>query len=143
MTATVEAGHALPELRKTVTQEQINRYAKASGDFNPIHLDAQFAAASAFGRIVAHGMLVLAFLSEMMTTAFGSAWLQSGQLKVRFRAPAYPGDEVTTFGQVTKVVDQEKGRQAVCAVGCRNQQGEELITGEASVSIPTSREIMK
>ena len=143
MTATVEAGHALPELRKTVTQEQINRYAKASGDFNPIHLDAQFAAASAFGRIVAHGMLVLAFLSEMMTTAFGSAWLQSGQLKVRFRAPAYPGDEVTTFGQVTKVVDQQRGRQAVCAVGCRNQQGEDLITGEASVSLLTSREIMK
>ena len=143
MTATVKAGQALPELRKAVTQEQINRYAETSGDFNPIHLDAQFAAASAFGRIVAHGMLVLAFLSEMMTTAFGSAWLQSGQLKVRFRAPAYPGDEVTTFGQVTKVVDQEKGRQAVCAVGCRNQQGEELITGEASVSIPTSREIMK
>ena len=133
MTATVEAGQALPELRKAVTQEQINRYAEASGDFNPIHLDAQFAAASSFGRIVAHGMLVLAFLSEMMTTAFGSAWLESGQLKVRFRAPAYPGDEVTTFGQVTKV-DQKRGRRAVCAVGCRNQQGEELITGEASVA---------
>ena len=143
MTTTVEADQALPELRKAVTQEQINRYAEASGDFNPIHLDAEFAAASSFGRIVAHGMLVLAFLSEMMTTAFGTAWLQSGQLKVRFRAPAYPGDEVTTFGQVTKLTDQEGGRQAVCAVGCRNQQGEELITGEASVSIPTSREIIK
>ena len=134
MTTTVEAGQALPELRKAVTQEQINRYAEASGDFNPIHLDAQFAAASSFGRIVAHGMLVLAFLSEMMTTAFGTAWLQSGQLKVRFRAPAYPGDAVTTFGQVTKLTDQEGSRRAVCAVGCRNQQGEELITGEASVA---------
>ena len=135
MTTTVEAGQALPELRKAVTQEQINRYAEASGDFNPIHLDAQFAAASSFGRIVAHGMLVLAFLSEMMTTAFGSAWLESGKLKVRFRAPAYPGDEVTTFGQVTKLTDQEGSRRAVCAVGCRNQGGEELITGEASVAI--------
>ena len=134
MTATVEAGQALPELRKAVTQEQINRYAEASGDFNPIHLDAQFAAASSFGRIVAHGMLVLAFLSEMMTTAFGSAWLESGKLKGRFRAPAYPGDEVTTFGQVTKLTDQEGSRRAVCAVGCRNQAGEELITGEASVA---------
>ena len=134
MTTTVEAGQALPELSKTVTQEQINRYAEASGDFNPIHLDAQFAAASSFGRIVAHGMLVLAFLSEMMTTAFGSAWLQSGQLKVRFRAPAYPGDAVTTFGQVTKLTDQEGSSRAVCTVGCRNQQGEELITGEASVA---------
>ena len=70
------------QLASAVTQEQINRYAEASGDFNPIHLDAQFAAASSFGRIVAHGMLVLAFLSEMMTTAFGSAWLESGKLKV-------------------------------------------------------------
>jgi 3-hydroxybutyryl-CoA dehydratase len=135
MTTVVEAGQALPDLRKAVTQEQINRYAEASGDFNPIHLDAEFATASSFGRIVAHGMLVLAFLSEMMTTAFGSAWLESGNLKVRFRAPAYPGDKVTIFGQVTKVVDLERGRQAVCAVGCRNQKGEDLITGEASVAM--------
>lgn len=140
MTTTLEYGHALPELHKVITQEQINRYAEASGDFNPIHLDTQFAEASSFGRIVAHGMLVLAFLSDMMTVAFGPAWLRTGQLKVRFRAPAYPSDEVTTFGQVMKLADTEKGRKTICSVGCRNQKGEDLITGEASVYTEIQKE---
>ncbi len=141
MTHAVEEGHGLPEIGKLVTQEQINRYAEASGDFNPIHLDAKFAAASSFGRIVAHGMLILAFLSEMLTTAFGRAWLESGRLKVRFRAPVYPGEEVTTFGRVTKVVSQSGSRRVECSVGCRNQKGEEVITGEASVTEVVPREV--
>ena len=125
--------YQLPQLRKVITQDQINLYAEASGDFNPTHLDLDFAASSSFGRIVAHGMLVLAFLSEMMTTAFGSVWLESGQLKVRFRGPAYPGDEVTTFGNISKTLDFEEGQRTVFIIGCHNQQGENLITGEASV----------
>ena len=132
-----EEGQSLPEIRKPVTQEQINRYAKASGDFNPIHLDPEFAAASSFGQIVAHGMLVLAFLSEMLTAAFGPAWLESGRLKVRFRAPVYPGEEVTTFGRVTKLVSKDGDRRVECSVGCRNGKGEEVITGNASVTQAT------
>ena len=88
---------------------------------------------SSFGQIVAHGMMVLAFLSEMMTTAFGSVWLESGHLKVRFRGPAYPGDEITTFGDISKVLDFEEGQRTVFVIGCHNQKGEDLITGEASV----------
>jgi 3-hydroxybutyryl-CoA dehydratase len=125
--------YQLPRLRKIITQDQINLYAKASGDFNPIHLDLDFATSSSFGRIVAHGMLVLAFLSEMMTTEFGSVWLESGQLKVRFRSPAYPGDEVTTFGNISKILDFEGGQRTVFTIGCHNQKSEDLITGEASV----------
>ena len=141
MTHAVEEGHGLPEIGKLVTQEQINRYAEASGDFNPIHLDAKFAADSSFGQIVAHGMLILAFLSEMLTTAFGRDWLEGGRLKVRFRAPVYPGEEVTTFGRVTKVVGQSGSRRVECSVGCRNQKGEVVITGEASVTEVVPREV--
>ena len=83
----MKEGQALPELRKSVTQDQINGYARVSGDGNLIHLDPEFAAKSSFGRTVAHGMLVLAFLSEMLTQAFGRSWLDSGRLRVRFRAP--------------------------------------------------------
>ena len=139
MTFSVEERQGLPEIRKPVTQAQINRYAKASSDFNPIHLDAEFAATSSFGRIVAHGMLVLAFISEMLTAAFGRSWLESGRLKVRFRAPVYPGEEVTTFGLVSGLVSEQGGRRVRCTVGCRNQKGEEVITGEASVfeGVPT------
>ena len=131
---TAEEGQHLPEIRKAVTQEQINRYAKASKDFNPIHLNPEFAAASSFGQIVAHGMLVLAFLSEMLTKAFGPAWVESGRLKVRFRAPVYPGEEVTTFGQVTKLVSQDGRIRVECSVGCHNGKGQEVITGDASVT---------
>ena len=131
----MQEGQALPELRKTVTQDRINRYARASGDGNLIHLDPEFAAESSFGRIVAHGMLVLAFVSEMMTQAFGRSWLESGRLKVRFRAPVYPGEDVVTFGQVTKLATDEGGRRVQCQVGCRKLEGQEVITGEASVTI--------
>ncbi len=120
----------LPSLTKTVTQETIGRYAVASGDLNPLHIDPAFAAATQFGGPIAHGMLILAFVSEMMTASFGEAWLTSGRLKVRFKGPARPGDTVSTSG---RVVRQEDGR-TVCEVECRNQAGEVLISGDAEVT---------
>jgi 3-hydroxybutyryl-CoA dehydratase len=128
-------GQELPSLRKLVTQEQIAHYAQASGDTNPIHLDPAYAAQGPFGRIVAHGMLEMAFVSEMLTRAFGRAWLEKGRLRVRFRAPAYPGDQLLVYGQVTRLT-AEDGRPVVhCAVGCRKLDGQEVITGEATVEV--------
>ncbi len=57
----------LPVIEKIITREQIRQYSQVSGDFNPVHLDEEFAAQSSFGRVVAHGMMTLAFLSEMLT----------------------------------------------------------------------------
>ncbi len=128
---------SLPELVRSVTQDQINRYAKVSGDYNPVHLDAEFASHSTFGRIVVHGMLVLAFISEMLTKEFGRDWLDSGRLKVRFRAPVYPGDQVVTFGEVKCITNGEGGNKVNCTVGCRKVDGEDVITGEASLFVRT------
>ena len=128
---------SLPELVRSVTQDQINRYAKVSGDYNPVHLDAEFASHSTFGRIVVHGMLVLAFISEMLTKEFGRDWLDSGRLKVRFRAPVYPGDQVVTFGEVKGITNDEGGNKVNCTVGCRKVDGEDVITGEASLIVRT------
>jgi 3-hydroxybutyryl-CoA dehydratase len=125
-----EVGAALPPATKTITQEKINAYADAGGDHNPLHLDEAFAAETQFGGTIAHGLLVLAYVSEMLTAAFGEAWLSSGKLKIRFRAPARPGDTVTTYGSVTSVDD---GR-IVCAIGCKNAHGDALIDGQAEVS---------
>ena len=111
----------------TITQGQLERYADASGDRNPLHLDPQFAAGTRFGRTIAHGMLVLAFLSEMMTQA-------SGRLKVRFRAPVFPGDVVATEASLR--AGEPASGQAVYDVTCRNQSKEEVITGEATVPWP-------
>lgn len=83
-------GDELPPLRKAITQEGIARYAVASGDHNPLHTDPDFAAMTQFGGTVAHGMLVLAYLSEMLTRAFGERWVAGGRMKARFRGRRGP-----------------------------------------------------
>ncbi len=125
----------LPVIQRTITSSQIARYAEASGDRNPLHLDQSFASQSQFGGIVAHGMLTLAFVSEMLTSAFGRHWLESGRLKVRLKAPAYPGDEVRTWGEVVRDHDQNGTRKVVCSVGLKDARGRELIAGDAVVYV--------
>lgn len=115
-----------------ITQEQLHAYADASGDHNPIHVDEAFAASTPFGGTIAHGMLVLAMIGELMHDAHGEAWVRTGQLKVRFKAPTRPGDTVTAAGEATKLA---AGRQEY-AVQCANQHGEVLIEGRASVEVP-------
>ena len=132
----MKPGDSLPSVQKTVVQDRVNQYATASGDHNPLHLDPEFAATTQYGRVVAHGMLVMAYISEMMGLAFGKSWLEGGRLKVRFRAPVYPGDRITTFGEVRKVEEAGGQIRLDCSVGCRNEGGEEVINGEASVTMP-------
>ena len=126
----------LPILKKHVTQEQVARYAEASGDHNPIHLDPDFAAKTTFGRPIAHGMLVLAFISEMLTHAYGRAWLEGGSLKIRFKSPVYIGQTVTTSGALKSEVETVNSRRLIYRVACRTQEGTEVITGEATVDLP-------
>ena len=124
-----ETGDELPTIIRALSQEKIDRYAKASGDHNPLHTDPTFAATTQFGGTIAHGMLVLAYISEMMIAAFGGRWLSSGRLKVRFRGAARQGDTVTAAGRVVSV----DAGTITCDVECRNQNGEVLISGEASL----------
>ena len=137
----LDEGDGLPAVEKLITQEQIERYASASGDFNPIHIDHEFAATSQFGRTIAHGMLVTASISEMMTLAFGERWPQSGRLKIRFKAPVYPGDRISTFGEVKSVRDRDGTRSVACSVGVRKESGEVAITGDASVIVPLGNDV--
>ena len=126
-------GRELPSLSKALTQEKIDGYARASGDFNPIHVDPAFAAATPFGGTIAHGMLLLAYLSEMLTAAFGRAWLSGGRLKVRFKGVARPDDTLTVRGRVERA--QDDGRRLFSAVECVNQAGDVLVTGDAEVRL--------
>lgn len=122
-------GQQLNALTREITQETINRYAAASADHNPLHVDPAFAATTRFGGPIAHGMLVLAYVSEAMTAAFGERWLRSGRLKARFRGAARPGDAVTVSGRVVKV----EGPRVVCEVWARNGAGEVLVSADAEV----------
>ncbi len=120
---------SLPEVVRSLTQETILRYADASGDHNPLHVDPAFASGTRFGGTIAHGMLLLAYVSEMLTAGCGEAWLSGGRLKARFRAPARPGDTVTARGSLVRSGDG----CAVYGVECQNQAGELLVSGEAEV----------
>ena len=120
----------LPVVSRTITQDRLTAYAEASGDDNPLHLDRDFATGTRFGGIIAHGMLTLAFISEMMTAHLGRAWLTGGSLRVRFKGAAYVGDTVQTWGRVAKSSDETLSFN----VGVVNPStGEDLITGTASV----------
>ena len=115
---------------RRLTQAMLHRYAGASGDHNPIHIDEAFAKTTPMGGTIAHGMLVLSFISEMMASAFGQRWLASGSLDVRFRAPARPGDTVTARATV---LEPRQGRLRY-AVEVVSQTGEVLISGTAEVN---------
>jgi 3-hydroxybutyryl-CoA dehydratase len=115
---------------RTLTQDMLNAYAEASGDHNPIHTDEAFARTTPMGGTIAHGMLVLSFISEMMTGAFRTAWLTTGTLDVRFRAPARPGDTVTARATPQPSKDEHRLRYAV---ECVSQHDEVLISGTAEV----------
>ncbi len=110
---------------KQLSQKQVQQYADAASDHNPIHIDEAFAATTPFGGTIAHGMLVLASVSEMMAASLGEAWLTGGKLKARFKAPAKTTDTLST-----SAVALEDGRYAV---ECKNQDGEVLISGTCSV----------
>ncbi|MFH1775820.1 MAG: MaoC family dehydratase [Chloroflexota bacterium] len=131
-------GMNLPGLSKTVTQENINLYAEASRDFNPIHIDEDFAKKTPLGGTIAHGMLVLAYVSQMMTAAFGPSWLIGGKLNVRFRNPARPGDTVTINGQVRRIEKAGEQTKVDCEISVQNQKGESIITGEASLEVKSN-----
>ena len=125
-------GSDLPTVARVITPEGLRAYAAAAGDDNPLHLDAAFAAATRFGGIIAHGMLTLAWLSEMMAAALGQRWLTGGALRARFKGAAYLGDRVETWGR--RVSPDPSGGGDGYAVGVRNSvTGEDLITGAAAV----------
>jgi 3-hydroxybutyryl-CoA dehydratase len=115
---------------RQLSQERINAYAAASGDHNPIHVDASFAAGTAFGGTIAHGMLVLALIGEMMQAAHPRDWALNGRLKVRFKAPTRAGETVTASASPLK----DANGTLEYAVQCTTAGGEVVVEGRASVS---------
>ena len=128
-------GQTLPSIVKNITQEKIDLYAEASGDFNPIHIDESFATQTPLGGTIAHGMLILAYISELMTQAFGINWISGGNLSIRFKAPARPGDTVTVGGKVDTVTHENDCTKITCTLNCCNQKDEAIVTGGATVKL--------
>jgi len=129
----VELG-ATASLTRTVTEEDVQRFAEATGDRNPVHLDSEAAAASVFGRRVAHGMLSASLISAVLGTKLpgpGTIYLSQS---VRFRGPVYLGDTVTASVTVTGI-DLKRG-QCVLGTSVQNERGDTVLDGEARVRLP-------
>ncbi len=120
-------------LEQTVSREDVARFAEVTGDFNPLHFDADFAATTVFGAPIAHGILSAGYISAVIGTRLpgpGTIYL-SQQLK--FRAPVRIGDTVTARVTVA-AVDRARRRvrlETACLVG-----GEVVLEGEALVLVP-------
>jgi 3-hydroxybutyryl-CoA dehydratase len=67
-------GDQLAGFERQISHDRVNAYAEASGDHNPIHLDESYAATTQFGTRIAHGMLSLALVTEMLATSFPNTW---------------------------------------------------------------------
>lgn len=133
---TLSQGQALRGFSREVTPERIAAYADASGDHNPLHLDAGYAQTTQFGGVIAHGMLSMAFVSELMASNFPKTWHSSGKMKLRFKAPVYPGETVEVSGTVQSVKEGADGPIAQCSVSCVKPDGTEALSG--TVTVPLS-----
>ena len=120
-------------ITKTITDEDIRKFADASGDHNPLHLDEEFAKTTRFGRRIAHGMLSASLISAVIAGELpgeGSIYLAQ---TLQFVAPVFPDDIVTA--KVTIVSQREDKPIVKLATLCTNQHGEVVIKGEATVLV--------
>ncbi|MBK7393255.1 MAG: MaoC family dehydratase [Chloracidobacterium sp.] len=118
---------------RVVTDELIRAFAEVSGDYNPIHLDEEFAKTTRFGRRIAHGMLSGAFISAVLGYEFEARKIVYLSQTMRFVAPVFIDDTITTTGTVTNI-REEKGIVTLETV-CTNQNGEMTVKGEAMVML--------
>jgi len=133
----IAVGQSLPSLTKHVTVEQIRRYAEASGDRNPIHLDESFARSAGLPGVIAHGMLTMAFANQMVTDWLGDR-SRLKRLQGRFAGMVLPGDDVTCSGSVAAKNDES--RRVVINLVVTNQRGERVVNkGVAEAEFPPQR----
>ena len=115
----------------TFTPEAVAQFAALVGDHNPVHLDADFAARTPFGRPIVHGMFVASLLSGILGEELpgpGSIYLSQS---LRFEAPVYVGDTVTATVEVSAA--REGKRIVTLRTECHNADGARVISGEAIV----------
>lgn len=83
----------MTEIKRKLTLEQMEEWARLTSDFNPMHLDPEFTQATAYGRPIVFATLTLAIVAEALEREFGTRWTEGGALDVRFIGPVMVGDE--------------------------------------------------
>jgi acyl dehydratase len=128
-----------PLVKPAIAQEQLRRYAEASGDFNPIHLDPDAARRVGLDGVIAHGMLSMAFLGQFVNQQIAcEPGARVGKLKVRYVGMVRLGDTLTCQGKITQRVESETETAISLECWAQNQRGEQVTLGEAVVFVPRS-----
>jgi acyl dehydratase len=110
----VEVGQQWESLGRTVTEADIVNFAGLSGDFNPVHIDHEFARTTPFRRPIAHGLLVLAFGSGL--SLFSPPMRTLAFLEIRewhFRGPVFVGDTLRVVARVVAKEPRARGRRGI------------------------------
>lgn len=120
----------LPEVSQTIDRERIADYARRSGDFNPLHVDEEYARNGPFGTIVAHGPIALQVFLDSAAAWLGGPLPPGCSIDVAYRGPVRAGDTVTCRTGTTL----EHASTVVVGATCVNQREEEVL--QALLSVP-------
>lgn len=128
-----------PLVKPPVTKEQLAMYAQVSGDFNPLHTNEEYAQQAGLGGVIAHGMLTMAFVGQLLAETVGP----DGKLLnfgVRFTGMVRPGDQITCHGRVQETLIEDKEQHVLCEVWASTQNGEKVVLGQAEFAIPVKQQ---
>jgi len=122
------------EFGKTITESDIYLYAGVTGDFNPAHLNEEYAKKTFFKTRIAQGMLIAGFVSGLLGVGLPGPGTVYIRQELDFLAPVHIGDTITARVEVLEIMD-DKNRIRV-RTSCTNQDGTKVLDGEAIVSPP-------
>ena len=131
----IPRGHT-EAVRKTVAETDVYLFAGITGDFSGVHVDEEFAKGTRFGQRIAHGALLVGFVSTVMarmTALLPPPGGVSSQYAVKFVAPVLIGDTVTTALTLTET--RPERRELVFRAQTTNQRGETVLEGETVLKL--------
>ena len=122
---------------KTITKDDVMKFAEVSGDYNPIHVNPEFAKTQMFGKQIAHGVISVGLISASLGVhLFGPGILYGGQT-VKFIKPVYFGDTCTAIATVKEKFTKKEGKLKfiICDTVVKNQSGEVVTSGEGTIFV--------
>jgi 3-hydroxybutyryl-CoA dehydratase len=122
---------------KTISETDVYLFAGISGDFNPVHVNEEYAKTTPFGRRIAHGALPQSLIAPVLGTKLPGLGTVAVEISVRFKAPTYFGDTVTARATVAEKLPEKRWVRLDCE--WTNQDGLVIATGSALVIPPTKR----
>lgn len=124
---------------KMITEADVFAFAGVSGDFNPLHIDEEYAKRTQFGRRVAHGIITAGIISSVLGGEIPGVGTIFVELHIRFLKPVFFGDTMTARATVTEIIHPKRIRMLVA---CLNQHGEDVAVGNAVVVPPKETRII-